>query len=439
MISRFIAPVLLFAVFVGCFSGAVSIQKKIVDAEWDEIEQYRKGLYLPSSDYVKLISIGYDFFVADYLWQRSIQAYGATLGAPHALPQMKAYFDVITDLDCKFMAVYPFANLVLGESSGDDEAALAIMEKGSDCNPTEYRIPFEAAYYSLFVMKDMDLARYWITRALAVENHPDWISSWLSHIETKEGNYRVAFRKQMQDFLQFSGKSDPGIAGLRLLQMRRTCDTWYLTTLREKAIEAVKPDGTYPSVAELEAAGAFLDVEWPDFAGFMALVTEAAENNRLLPSSEEDVDRYVDRFVHAGWKKMPPCPRSLEPRLAGYIIWSGNGPWPLIPQALPEGYAGPPESIEDRSGDESLIFALSERDLVEQLDREFRRIDDTIQACFIQYGRPCPETLDDVPGYSLGTTIREPWGGRFYIDPNTCRVELSTLNVRFLAHRTPYL
>ncbi len=439
MISRFAAPVALFAVFVGCFSGAVRIQKKIVDDEWDDIEQYRKGLYLPSSDYVKVISIGYDLFVADYLWQRSIQAYGATLGAAHAVPQMKAYFDVITDLDCRFMAVYPFANLVLGESSGDDEAALAIMEKGTECNPTEYRIPFEAAYYSLFHMKDMDLARYWITRALQAENHPDWISSWLSHIETKEGNYRIAFRKLMQDFLQFSGKNDPGIAGLRLGQMRRTCDTWYLTTLRAKAMEGRKADGSYPSVAELEASGAFLDVEWPDFAGFVALVIEAAEDNRQLPSSDEDIDRYVERFVHKGWQKMPPCPRSLEPRLAGYIVWPGNSPWILVDQPLPEGYAGPIQQVEDVDGAESPIFALSERDIADQLYREFIRIDDVIQASYIKYGRPCPESPADVSGHSLGTTILEPWGGRFYIDPETCRIELSTHDIRFLANRTPYL
>lgn len=439
MNSRILGPVILFAVFVGCFSGAVRIQKTLVDDEWDVIEQYRKGLYLPSSDYIKVISIGYDLFVADYLWQRSIQAYGATLGAPHALPQMKAYFDVITDLDCRFLAVYPFANLVLGESSGDDEAALAIMEKGFECNPTEYRIPFEAAYYSLFHMKDMDLARYWITRALQAENHPDWISSWLSHIETKVGNYRVAFRKQMQDYLQFSGKSDPGIANLRLLQMRRTCDTWYLTTLRAKAIEGKKPDGTYPSVAELEASGAFLDVEWPDFAGFIALVIEAAEDNRQLPSSDDDVDRYVERFVRTGWEKMPPCPRSLEPQLAGYIIWPGNSPWALIKKALPEGYAGPPEMVEDESGGESLVFALSERDLADQIDSEFRRIDDILQSSYIEYGRPCPENLGDILGNVLGTNYLEPWGGEFYIDPETCRIELSTHDIRFLAHRTPYL
>jgi len=96
---------------------------------------YRDSLYLPHGKQVNLMAIGYDQFLADFLWLRAIQAFGGYWRAGDKVSEaVYNYFDVISDLSPHFIEVYKFGNLVMGDEGGDYERALTFLEKGQRYN-----------------------------------------------------------------------------------------------------------------------------------------------------------------------------------------------------------------------------------------------------------------------------------------------------------------
>lgn len=104
----------------------------------------------PSS--LKKLSLGYEQMLADIYWLRAIQYFGRdnvdiTAKDPQTLYQ---YFDIITDLDPKFVNAYRFGGTFLAEpipmGLGELEKAFKLYDKGRSNNPSNFRLPLEQAF-----------------------------------------------------------------------------------------------------------------------------------------------------------------------------------------------------------------------------------------------------------------------------------------------------
>lgn len=111
----------------------------------------QQTLFLSPSS-LKKLSLGYEQMLADIYWLRAIQYFGSdkvdmTEKDPETLYQ---YFDIITDLDPKFVNAYRFGGTFLGEpipmGLGDLERAFKLYDKGRKNNPDNFRLPLEQAF-----------------------------------------------------------------------------------------------------------------------------------------------------------------------------------------------------------------------------------------------------------------------------------------------------
>lgn len=384
-----------------CFASVgVTLQHRIIELEKQGANPYRL-LYLPAKEYVKPAALGYDHAFADFLFIRVVQAFGATYAHSIDLSLLWSYFDTITDLDPHFLAPYGFGNLVLGETAGNREKGLAILDKGIENNPNTYRPAYDAAFYALWGLEDTELARQYVRVALARPDCPDFVRRWEGFLDERMGRYEAAFEKFFAEVLLGIAGGDPTLLGLQYKRLRLSVDQWYLTELTRKAVEFEAREGRYPTVAELERSGAFRDVAWPDWPRVEAFIADVQAGRVPYSAEQASTSMLSEQFIRTGWERMPASPATPNPRFPGYVLWPGK------PHLLEDGTPNP-------------HFAKNEFEAAYML-KEYLRIADKVIADYRMVNRGlCPPDL--ATAFPAPPDLRDPLGGEFVYDRERCVV-----------------
>lgn len=401
----FFALLLTFLVLGG---AALRLQHQQLDMLRKRPNRFRDSLYLPSGNYVKLVSLGYDNFVADFLWLRVIQAFGAAYTAGASIHQLSSYFDVITDLDPRFLSAYSFGNLVLGEEAKDAARGLAILDKGIKNNPTKYRLGFEAAFFAYWTLEDAELAKSYVAKAVAAEDCPEYVRGWGAYLDNKMGRYHAAFENFFREFVhQYNGRNDQ-LAGLRYQNLRRSINEWIKTDIRLAAIEFYVKNSRVPTLSELEASGAFKEVEWPDWSKLDTYVREIEDKGGKFPDDDDELLRIAQQLIRKGWVHVPGCPESDNPDFPGYVIWPGQLPWF--------------DGLRER---DNPLFATSEIEAAEAVVKAMNKADATGDNLKKLNNGQCPTELAAVSTDLTQLLPLDPWGGKFIWDTSACKADLT--------------
>jgi hypothetical protein len=152
---------------------SVPFQERIDDIR-GEFRSIEETLYLSSSN-LKKLSLGYKEIIADIYWMRALQYFGSQSFAG-AVEQAQAnklsakpksdllyhYFDIITDLDPRFVNAYRYGGTFISEPSpiglDDIEKGTMLFDKGRNNNPANFRLPLEEAFIYYLYAKDYQRA-----------------------------------------------------------------------------------------------------------------------------------------------------------------------------------------------------------------------------------------------------------------------------------------
>jgi len=152
--------VVLLAILLLLIIISVPFQIKIDDMR-GKFRSVEESLYLSSST-LKNISLGYDELLADIYWMRALQYFGSTSPEEQDPELLFHYFDIITDLDPKFVNAYRYGGTFLAEPPpyglGDTLKGIELFEKGRKHNPNNYRLPLEEGFIYYFYPKDYEKA-----------------------------------------------------------------------------------------------------------------------------------------------------------------------------------------------------------------------------------------------------------------------------------------
>ena len=147
----------LILVFV-LITISVPFQKGI-DNLRGRFRSIEETLYFTSST-LKRLSLGYKELLADIYWMRALQYFGGRRFKEKNPELLYHYFDILTDLDPRFVNAYRFGGTFLSEPPpfglGDIEKGTMLFDKGRKNNPENYRIPLEEAFVYYFYTKDYD-------------------------------------------------------------------------------------------------------------------------------------------------------------------------------------------------------------------------------------------------------------------------------------------
>lgn len=186
-----IKAIVPLAIAFGIFVGADAAADRSRAARPAEPEQ---GVsYLPRTEALRVVSMGYDHVMADALWLRTVSYYGAWRKGSHGLEFFKGLTDRVTDLDPLFLEGYKFGAFVLADDLGSMESAYALVEKGMTAMPDEWELPFLLGLLEYTVNVDDVRAAEWFQRAAAMDTAPEMAHRFAAFVSGRAGNLQKAY------------------------------------------------------------------------------------------------------------------------------------------------------------------------------------------------------------------------------------------------------
>ena len=153
-------PLIALLVLAALIAVSIPFQKRIDDMR-GRFRSVEGSLYLSSSS-LRKVSLGYNELMADIYWLRALQYFGSKKPAEQNPDLLYHYFDIITDLDPKFVNAYRYGGTFLAEPPpfglGDTKKGIELFDKGRKNNPGDYKLPLEEAFVYYFYPKDYEKA-----------------------------------------------------------------------------------------------------------------------------------------------------------------------------------------------------------------------------------------------------------------------------------------
>ncbi|MBN1163503.1 MAG: hypothetical protein JXB45_02915 [Candidatus Krumholzibacteriota bacterium] len=145
-------------------------------------------LYLPSSEFMRLSSLGYRNLASDLLWFRAIQYYGGYRLKQNDIRLFSHLANVITDLDPQFVSAYKLSALVITEDLDNYPEGVKLMEKGIRNNPDDFWLLYEMGFLHYLEGRDYAAAERYFRLASKLPGADERAARFAADAAAKGGN-----------------------------------------------------------------------------------------------------------------------------------------------------------------------------------------------------------------------------------------------------------
>lgn len=159
----------------------------------------QRFMYLPQGEYLKAAVLGYEHFVADFLWLQAIQAMGERKVTDEAGQWIYHALDVITTLDPLFVRVYAAGGIALTTLVTMPEESNRLLQKGMSHNPDVWELPFLLGFNYYFELHDDLRAAEYIARASRLPKAPAYLAPFAArlYVSARDPEDAVVFLAQV--------------------------------------------------------------------------------------------------------------------------------------------------------------------------------------------------------------------------------------------------
>jgi|LakMenE01Jun11ns_1017448.scaffolds.fasta_scaffold9609492_2 hypothetical protein len=136
---------------------------------------------LPSAQFVKTVSLGFDDVLADMYWLAFIQY----LGSNSQYPEAEKYLQIVVALDPHFVKAYYFAAFVIGSEQHEPEVADSFIRAGFKSNSNDWTLPFLAGVNQFLYAKNETKAAEYYRQAAKLPGAPEWLARQSDILEAR--------------------------------------------------------------------------------------------------------------------------------------------------------------------------------------------------------------------------------------------------------------
>jgi tetratricopeptide (TPR) repeat protein len=149
-------------------------------------------MYYPKGPAVEKASLGHTSTAADLAWLRAVQYYGEHKRSDRKFDMMGHIFEVITDLDPRFVNAYIFGGLTTAQDAKDVPRGIALMEKGLRHNPDNWQMNFETGFVYYTCARDYEKAAARFRRAAELPGASESTMRFAAFVSHRAGDPRAA-------------------------------------------------------------------------------------------------------------------------------------------------------------------------------------------------------------------------------------------------------
>jgi hypothetical protein len=225
---------------------------------------------LPDGRLLRVLSLGFDRFVADLFWLRTVNYIGTESSMKTGYPAAARLAELVTDIDPHFKTAYSVTNVVLTVLSHQPEPAIALLDKGIR-HIDWWKLHFLQGYNYLFETKEYDKAAEQMALAAVKPGAPPYLQFLAARLYAYSGDPDTAMAFVRVRIEHATTEEE------REALVRRYRDLWVTRDLRNinAALEAYEKDhGEKPRGVQTLVQAGFLDVEPRDPAGNSYLIQD---------------------------------------------------------------------------------------------------------------------------------------------------------------------
>ena len=219
---------LLILVFAGF--GYTSSKDSLRGIKKSFPTQGYQPLYLPNSKYIRLVSAGFDNFVADILWFRTINYFGNQYAMGKDYRWLSHMCELVTNLDRRAIEQFEICGTLTSWMAKDPSASNEILSSAIAQHPNHWRFRYMRGFNYWYFFEDLDRAREDLIIGSKLPDAPPFLSSMASRLiaKTDDPKSAVEFLKN-----QLSMMKDPKAKEAIADKLKRARLTWHLSELNK--------------------------------------------------------------------------------------------------------------------------------------------------------------------------------------------------------------
>ena len=203
MQESFRRKIIALVLIIGLFVSVYPLQRHI-DLGRMKFRGHEELLYLPSGNFLKVVSLGFEEALADILLIKMIDYFATHLKTDRTYTWLYHMADVITTLDPNFRFPYVFAGVLLNLEANQFENARKILLKGMPVFKDDWYFPFALGLNYFFHEADLLLAADYFDKASNLPGAPEYLA-----VLSKKLKEKGKTKETTLEFLHFLYDSFP--------------------------------------------------------------------------------------------------------------------------------------------------------------------------------------------------------------------------------------
>ena len=163
-------------------------------------------MYIPSGDFLKPFTLGFNQLVADYFWIKTVSYFGEHLMSDRKYPWLYHILDLITTLDPHFIWPYYFGGITLSLETQQVGQSNLILKKAMHHHPDNWKFPFFLGFNYWYHSNELSKAASYLKLAAHKPNAPRYLKTLPARLFSAAGQKQVAlyFLSEMEKNTQDS-------------------------------------------------------------------------------------------------------------------------------------------------------------------------------------------------------------------------------------------
>ena len=194
---------LIFISLVFLLVGVFSIHRKL-DKFQSPLKTMEVYMFIPSGDFLKPFTFGFNQVIADYFWIKTVGYFGEHLMSDRNYPWLYHILDLVTTLDPQFIWPYYFGGITLSLEAEQVEQSNLILKKAIHYHPDNWQFLFFLGFNYWYHDNNLLMAAAYLKQAAMNPNAPPYLKTFPARLYSEAGqkNAAIQFLLEMKKNIQ---------------------------------------------------------------------------------------------------------------------------------------------------------------------------------------------------------------------------------------------
>jgi hypothetical protein len=184
---------LIFFFLVFLLVGVFSIHRKL-DKFQSPLKPMEVYMYIPSGNFLKPFTFGFNQVIADYFWIKTVGYFGEHLMSDRNYPWLYHMLDLVTTLDPQFIWPYYFGGITLSLEAHQVAQSNLILKKAIHYHPDNWQFLFFLGFNYWYHDNNLLMAATYLKQAALQPGAPRYLKTFPARLYSEAGQKDAAIQ-----------------------------------------------------------------------------------------------------------------------------------------------------------------------------------------------------------------------------------------------------